>query len=73
MKQTEITRDIVGINLLGAPYIPLVKEKIAQIRKQFGEELKIVLGGQVMTTRRGLSNEQFRKLFGTNVFNGMQP
>lgn len=86
LEKAQINTDVVGINLLWAPYIPEVKKLIDRIRKDFGNEIKIVLGGQVLKPGRdvkhpdapngwyntGITPDQFQKLFGHNVYNGMQ-
>lgn len=57
------TSDVVGINLLGAPYIP----EAINLMKRIGEDKTYLLGGQVVS---GLTPSQFQKLFGENAFNG---
>lgn len=66
IKPSEITSNIVGINLLGAPYIPEAIKLMDQIDKDHGKK-KYLIGGQVVS---GLSDEQFKRLFGKRAFNG---
>ncbi|MCB0339711.1 MAG: radical SAM protein [Bdellovibrionales bacterium] len=61
------TRPQVGINLVGAPYIPVVIELLEKLRSQHGDKLQSILGGQVL---KGLSSEQFIKLFGGSTLHG---
>lgn len=82
---TPIHTNVVGINLLGAPYIPEAQKLIKDIREFYNDDIKIVLGGQVLAPGKnikhpdapwwvyntGITPEQFRKLFGHNVYNGM--
>lgn len=58
---------IVGINLLGAPYIPIVKEFESRLKKKFKKNYTLFIGGQIVN---GLSNLDFNRLFGKNTFNG---
>lgn len=85
MDTAMIDTDIVGINLLGAPYIPEAQKIITKIRKSYGNQIKIILGWQVLAPGKnikhpdapgwsyntGVTSEQFSKLFGRNVYNGM--
>ncbi|MCX6822589.1 MAG: radical SAM protein [candidate division SR1 bacterium] len=74
-----LSSDTVGISLLGAPYIPVVKDMMQRLKSKFGNDLKFVLGGQVLTQKQskmgktlGLDTVQFKNLFGEDVVNGMQ-
>lgn len=59
---------IVGLSLLGAPYIWSVIQRINQLQSKSIENLTFLLGGQVID---GLTPEQFSKLFGkVNSLNG---
>lgn len=58
--------NIVGINLLGAPYIPEAIKLENKIKKNH-PDAKFLLGGQVIS---GLDKPQFQKLFGATAFNG---
>lgn len=76
----KLNSNIVWINLLWAPYIPVVIETIERLRKQFGNELLFVLGGQVLTQKKSktrntlwIDDDQFKSLFGDKVYNGMKP
>lgn len=57
----------IGINLVGSPYIPPAIKWINQLRVDFGHNVRVVLGGQVIN---GLSESQFTRLFGERVTNG---
>jgi hypothetical protein len=59
--------DIVGINLLGTPYIP----EAIKLQERLGEEKTYVIGGQVANLGvHGLSDEQFHALFGSRAIRG---
>ncbi len=77
---TLLSSNIVGMNLLWAPYIPVAIETIQRLRQQFGNELIFVLGWQVLTQKKsktwnilGLDDDQFQNIFGDGVVNGMKP
>ena len=57
----------VGVNLLGAPYIPEVIKLQQRIKQNSKEDFKFILGGQVIS---GLSKDQFTRLFGQSAYNG---
>lgn len=78
-KVRSLTSDTVWINLLWAPYVPVVIEMMERFRSQFGNDLNFILWWQVLTQKisktwktLGLDDDQFKKLFGKNVKNGMQ-
>ncbi|MDO8340027.1 MAG: hypothetical protein Q7T16_05205 [Candidatus Burarchaeum sp.] len=56
----------VGINLLGAPYIPEAIRLMEKIGSETGNTTYL-LGGQVIS---GLTQEQFTALFGESAYNG---
>ncbi|EKD63966.1 MAG: radical SAM protein [uncultured bacterium] len=56
-KTGEIDADIIGINLVGAPYIP---KAISMIRDRVRSGAGVVLGGQIVNA---LSKEEFARLF----------
>lgn len=60
--------EVFGINLIGAPYIPVALKLRDRICETVGKEAKIIMGGQVIS---GLSSAQFSRLFGFDVINGM--
>jgi len=62
-----ITSRYVGINLLGAPYIPEAIKLQNQIRQETGNETIFFLGGKVID---GLTDEQFLRLFGDDSLKG---
>ena len=57
----------IGINVVGAPYIPIIIEINNRIKKTLGRDAKTILGGRVIS---GLSKDQFATLFGAGVYNG---
>lgn len=57
----------VGINLLGAPYIPEAIKLQNQIRQETGNETTFFLGGKVID---GLTDAQFFRLFGNDSLRG---
>jgi hypothetical protein len=60
ISQTDFNHNIVGINLLGAPYIPLAIEIEKKLQKKYGNNFRLLLGGQVVS---GLSKTDFNSLF----------
>ncbi len=74
-----LSSNIVGMNLVGAPYIPVAMQTIKRLRKQFWDELVFVLWGQPLTQKEnkygkvlGLDEGQFKYLFWKGVYNGMK-
>lgn len=67
ISQTDFTHNIVGINLLGAPYIPLAIEIEKKLEKKYGNNFRLLLGGQVVS---GLSKTDFSSLFSEQSING---
>ncbi len=74
----ELNSNIVGINLVWAPYIPVVMETIQRLKKQFWDDLIFILWGQPLTQKKpktwqilGLDDGQFEKLF-WRAYNGME-
>ncbi len=59
--------EYVGINLLGAPYIPEVMRLQRCLVQDASEPLQFLLGGQVVS---GLTPAQFQRLFGEQAHNG---
>lgn len=57
----------VGINLLGAPYIPKVRYYENLLTERFGNNYSLFIGGQIVN---GLSSYDFSRLFSSNVING---
>lgn len=56
--------DVVGVNLVGAPYISLVRERFRDVIES---DQELLLGGQVIT---GLTRDQISKLFGNDAIGG---
>jgi len=57
----------IGINLVGAPYIPVVIQLRQKIEETLGKKINLFLGGQPVN---GLSKDQLHRLFGSQTFNG---
>lgn len=66
LNSAKISSNVVGINLIGSPYIPQAIGIIDRISKT-NNNSRFVLGGAGVS---GLSDCQFRRLFGSNTFNG---
>ena len=64
LRPYEQKSDVVGVNVVGAPYIPDIRNKI-QETLSYGTRL--ILGGAVIN---GLSHTQLVRLFGDNSVNG---
>ena len=67
LNQCHILSNTVGINLVGSPYVPVAIGFRDRLRKQFGKEFNLLLGGQVVS---GFSIKQLNALFGNNVLDG---
>jgi len=59
--------DLVGLNLLGAPYIPYVIGMQEKLYEKYGNKYRLLIGGQVVS---GFSKDEFYSLFCSNTFNG---
>lgn len=57
--------DVIGVNLVGPPYIPVVRDRLKNVIE--GKEQQLILGGQVIT---GLTREQLSTLFGEKAVDG---
>lgn len=64
LRPLSLDRRFIGVNLLGAPYIPEVREKIMRL---LHPDQVLIAGGQVTT---GLTVSQFSKLFGHKAIRG---
>jgi len=67
ISKTDFDHNIVGINLLGAPYIPIAIEIEKKLTKKYGNDFRLLLGGQVVS---GLSKTDFSSLFSKQSLNG---
>jgi len=71
LREAAVRSNIIGMNLLGAPYIPEVISLQKRIRDGVGgvggDAFKFILGGQVMS---GISDDQRVRLFGEGSVNG---
>ena len=63
----QIDSRYVGINLLGAPYIPEAIKLQKNIRKETGNDSMFFLGGKIID---GLADDQFKRLFGDDAYRG---
>ena len=71
IKPMQLSSSYVGINLLGAPYIPEVIKLQKEIDERVQEKAIYLLGGQVVSSSpNGLSQKQFKRLFGDSAYNG---
>lgn len=71
LRVADITASSIGVNLLGAPYIPEIIKLQSRIRKDTCENITWVVGGQVVQPSvYGLSSAQVQELFGQNTING---
>lgn len=67
IEPSQISSKYVGINLLGAPYIPEAIKLQKRIEEETSERKAFLLGGQVIS---GLGEQQLKRLFGENSYNG---
>jgi len=67
ISETDFNHNIVGINLLGAPYIPIAIEIEKKLYKKYGTNFQLLLGGQVVS---GLSKIDMKSLFSYQTING---
>ena len=70
ISEINFSHNIVGINLLGAPYIPIAIEIERKLIKKFGTNFQLLLGGQVVS---GLSDVDLKSLFSLQTLNGNLP
>lgn len=59
--------NIMGINLVGAPYIPAAIHYANSLKARYNNDFLLLIGGKVVS---GLTEYQITKLFGPNVING---
>lgn len=62
----QINSNLVGINLLGAPYVPEAI-KIQKETRRVSDDIHFLMGGKVIS---GFTSNQFQRLFGTDTSNG---
>ncbi len=60
VRPVEYSSHIVGVNVVGAPYIPVVITLRQELSRVLGDEALLVLGGQVLS---GLTPAQCKRLF----------
>ncbi len=63
----DLEHNVVGVNLLGAPYIPYVIDLEKKMFNKYGDDFVLLIGGQVVS---GLSEVDFKSLFSSNTLNG---
>lgn len=62
-----VRNNILGINLLGAPYIPIILKYIHKLKTLYNDNYSVYLGGQTID---GLRPNEFSRLFGEQAYNG---
>ncbi len=67
IRPRQLSSEYVGINLLGAPYIPEAIRMQREIDEGVQRGVTYLLGGQVVS---GLTSAQFKRLFGDSAHNG---
>ena len=67
LRPAQITSNKIGVNLVGAPYIPEVIKLKEKLQLQIRDQIELILGGAVIS---GLTRDQITKLFGKNAING---
>jgi len=67
LRPAQIDSNKIGVNLVGAPYIPEVIKLKEKLQLQIRDQIELILGGAVIS---GLTREQIVKLFGINAING---
>ena len=65
--KAKLEHNVVGINLVGAPYVARALEMERRLRDTFKNNFVLLLGGQVVA---GLSRADIRSLFSQNTHNG---
>lgn len=66
LRPREIESNLVGIQLLGAPYVPEAI-KIQKETRRVSDDIHFLLGGRVIS---GFTPQQFQRLFGADASNG---
>lgn len=66
LRPREINSNLVGINLIGAPYVPGAI-KIQEETRRVSTDVHFLIGGRVAS---GFTPQQFQRLFGTDSSNG---
>lgn len=67
IESVNINHNLVGINLLGAPYIPSAIQFEKKLRHKFNDKFTLLIGGQIVS---GLNSIDWNHLFSENTFNG---
>jgi hypothetical protein len=60
---------IIGMTLVGPSWIPVARDRMAEIRGECGPETQFIVGGTLVS---GLTEKEIKTLFGANVVSGMQ-
>ncbi|MBP7061993.1 cobalamin-dependent protein [Patescibacteria group bacterium] len=56
IEKAELKSNIVGINLLAGSHISEVQSIISAIRQGYGNDIKVVLGGQILAPGRDIKH-----------------
>ncbi len=67
IRQSDYDNNLVGINLLGAPYIPIALDIEKKLKTKYGDDFLLLIGGQVVER---LTDLDFKSLFTKNTLNG---
>jgi hypothetical protein len=67
LEVSSLENRLVGLNIIGAPYIPVSLRYLARLKNIYQDEFSLLLGGQVVN---GLSSRQIELIYGSNVVNG---
>ena len=63
----DFDENIIGINLLGAPYIPYAISIEKKLNMKYGNDYRLLIGGQIVS---GLSKIDLKNLFSSKTLNG---
>ena len=67
ISKADISNNIIGINLLGAPYIPEALKIENRLKEIYDNDYTLLLGGQIIN---GLTGKELSKIFSNQTFNG---
>lgn len=65
--QSDLNHNLVGINLLGSPYIPIALEIEKRLKLKYDNDFLLLIGGQIVS---GLSQVDMYSLFSPQTING---
>lgn len=63
----DLNHNIVGVNLVGAPYIPIAIDIENRLKKKFNDNFILLIGGQVVS---GLTEIDMKSLFSSQTLSG---